>query len=96
MVFIFDRAGKVKLKSPLLESRGQVIKHAGLVIQRMDVQIPAGQPNCKIQSLALVARKPCKAVGPMYTRRAIHGHVKEPLAPKSRVLKPGVTGQIPQ
>ena len=44
-----------------------------------------------------VARKPRKAVGPMYVRRVIPGHVKDPRAPvdKSRVLIPGVTGQIP-
>ena len=41
---------------------------------------------------------PRKAVGPMYIRRVIPEHVKDPRAPvdKSRVLIPGVTGQIPE
>ena len=45
-----------------------------------------------------MARKPRKAVGPMYIGRVIPEHVKDPRAPvdKSRVLIPGVTGQIPQ
>ena len=45
-----------------------------------------------------MARIPCKAVGPMYIGRVIPEHVKDPRAPvdKSRVLIPGVTGQIPQ
>ena len=45
-----------------------------------------------------VARIPRKAVGPMYIRRVIPEHVKDPRAPvdKSRVLIPGVTGQIPE
>ena len=45
-----------------------------------------------------VARKPRKAVGPMYIGRVIPEHVKDPRAPvdKSRVLIPGVTGQIPE
>ena len=39
---------------------------------------------------------PLKAVGPMYIRRVIPEHVKKPRVPvnKSRVLIPGVTGQI--
>ena len=45
-----------------------------------------------------MARKPRKAVGPMYIGRVIPEHVKDPRAPvdKSRVLTLGVTGQIPQ
>ena len=45
-----------------------------------------------------MARIPRKAVGPMYIRRVIPEHVKDPRAPvdKSRVLIPGVTGQIPE
>ena len=45
-----------------------------------------------------MARKPCKAVGPMYIGRVTPEHVKDSRAPvdKSRVLIPGVTGQIPE
>ena len=45
-----------------------------------------------------MARIPRKTVGPMYIRRVIPEHVKDPRAPvdKSRVLIPGVTGQIPE
>ena len=45
-----------------------------------------------------MARIPRKAVGPMYIRRVIPEHVKDPRAPvdKSGVLIPGVTGQIPE
>ena len=45
-----------------------------------------------------MARKPRKAVGPMYIGRVIPEHVKDPRSPvdKSRVLIPGVTGQIPE
>ena len=45
-----------------------------------------------------MARKPCKAVGPMYIGRVIPKHLKDPRAHvnKSRVLIPGVTGQIPE
>ena len=45
-----------------------------------------------------MARIPRKAVGPMYVGRVIPGHVKDHRAPvdKSRVLIPGVTGQIPE
>ena len=41
---------------------------------------------------------PCKAIRPMYIERVILEHVKDPRAPvdKSRVLIPGVTGQIPE
>ena len=41
---------------------------------------------------------PHKAVGPIYTDRAIPRHVKDPRSPvdNSMVLKPGVTGQKPQ
>ena len=41
---------------------------------------------------------PRKAVGPMYIGRVIPEHVKDPMVPvdKSRVLMPGVTGQIPE
>ena len=44
-----------------------------------------------------MARIPRKAVGPMYIGRVIPEHVKDPRAhvDKSRVLIPGVTGQIP-
>ena len=49
-------------------------------------------------SIMSMARKPRKAVGPMYIGRVIPEHVKDPTAPvdKSRVLIPGVTGQIPE
>ena len=45
-----------------------------------------------------MARKPRKAVGPMYIERVIPEHVKDPRAPvdMSRVLMPSVTGQIPE
>ena len=43
-----------------------------------------------------MAQKPYKAVGPMYIGRVIPEHVKDPRAPVSRVLIPGVTGQIPE
>ena len=45
-----------------------------------------------------MARIPRKAVGPMYIGRVIPEHVKDPRAPvdKSRVLIPGVSGQIPE
>ena len=45
-----------------------------------------------------MARKPRRAFGPMYMRRDIPEHVKYPRASvdKSRVLIPGVTGQIPE
>ena len=45
-----------------------------------------------------MARKPRKAVGPMYIGRVIPEHIKDPRSPvyKSRVLIPGVTGQIPE
>ena len=45
-----------------------------------------------------MARIPHKAIGPMYIGRVIPEHVKDPRAPvdKSRVLIPGVTGQIPE
>ena len=50
-----------------------------------------------LESVSPVARRPRKAVGPMYIGRVIPVHVKDPRAPvdKSRVLIPGVTGQIP-
>ena len=43
-----------------------------------------------------MARKPRKAIGPMYIGRVIPEHVIDPRVPvdKSRVLIPGVTGQI--
>ena len=45
-----------------------------------------------------MARKPRKAVGPMYIGRGIPEQVKDPRVPvdKSRVLIPYVTGQIPE
>ena len=45
-----------------------------------------------------MARIPRKAVCPMYIGRVIPKHVKYPRAPidKSKVLIPGVTGQIPE
>ena len=51
-----------------------------------------------LESVSPVARIPRKAVGPMYIRRVIPEHVKDPRAPvdKGRVLIPGVTGQIPE
>ena len=51
-----------------------------------------------LESVSPVARIPRKAVGPMYIRRVIPEHVKDPRAPveKSRVLIPDVTGQIPE
>ena len=54
--------------------------------------------NRPLESVSPVAWKPRKAVGPMYIGRVIPEHVKDPRAPvdKSRVLIPGVTGQIPE
>ena len=51
-----------------------------------------------LESASPVAWIPHKAVGPMYIRRVIPEHVKDPRVPvdKSRVLIPGVTGQIPE
>ena len=51
-----------------------------------------------LESVSPVAQIPRKAVGPMYIWRVIPEHVKGPRAPvdKSRVLIPGVTGQIPE
>ena len=51
-----------------------------------------------LESVSPMARKPHKAVGPMYIGRANPEHVKYPRAPvdKSRVLIPCVTGQIPE
>ena len=51
-----------------------------------------------LESVSPVARTPRKAVDPMYIERVIPEHVKYPRAPvnKSRVLIPGVTGQIPE
>ena len=45
-----------------------------------------------------MARIPRKAIGRMYIGRVIPENVKDPRAPvdKSRVLIPGVTGQIPE
>ena len=58
--------------------------------------------RCKIwlstlEIVSPVARIPRKAVGPMYIGRVIPEHVKDPRAPidETRVLIPGVTGQIP-
>ena len=50
-----------------------------------------------LKSVSPMAWKPRKAVGPMYIGRVIPEHLKDPRAPvdKSRVLIPGVTGQIP-
>ena len=49
-----------------------------------------------LESVSIVTRMPRKAVGPIYIGRVIPEHVKDPRAPvdKSRVLIPGVTGQI--
>ena len=46
--------------------------------------------------MSLVAWIPHKAIGPIFIGRVIPEHVKDPWAPvdKSRVLIPGVTGQI--
>ena len=51
-----------------------------------------------MESVSPEAQKPCKAIGPMYIGRDIPEHVKDPRAPvdKSRVLIPGVTGQMPE
>ena len=51
-----------------------------------------------LESVSPVAQIPLKAVGPMYIRRVIPQHVQDPRAhvDKSRVLIPGVTGQIPE
>ena len=45
-----------------------------------------------------MARIPRKAIGPMYIRRVIPQLLKDSRVPvnKSRVLIPGVTGQIPE
>ena len=42
-----------------------------------------------------MARIPRKAVCPMYIGTVIPEHVKDPRVDKSRVLIPGITGQIP-
>ena len=83
-----------------------MVKHAGLVVQSLGVRIRTVLLNCKVKNLALnigdcvslMVQRPQKAVSPLYTRRAIPRHVKEPRAPvdKSRVIKPRITGQIPQ
>ena len=51
-----------------------------------------------LESVSPVARIPRKAVGPMYIGRVIPEHVKDPRMPvdESRVLIPGVIGQIPE
>ena len=55
-------------------------------------------PMYILESVSPVARIPHKAFGPIYIGRVIPEHVKDPRAPvdKSRVLIPGVTGQIPE
>ena len=81
---------------PLPESRGRVVT-------RWPGSQDVGGSICatkfvRCKNLAPVARIPRKAVGPMYIGRVIPEHVKDPRAPvdKSRVLIPGVTGQIPE
>ena len=73
--------------------------------QEVGGSIPAATKIARCKNLAFnigelspVARIPRKAVGPMYIRRVIPEHLKDPRAPvdKSRVLIPGVTGQIPE
>ena len=73
--------------------------------QEVGGSIPAATKivRCKtwlstLESVSPMARKPRKAIGPMYIGRVIPKHVKYPRAPvdKSRVLKPSVTGQIPE
>ena len=51
-----------------------------------------------LESVSPVAQIPRNTVGPMCVGRVIPEHVKDPRAPvdKSRVLIPGVTGQIPE
>ena len=51
-----------------------------------------------LESVSPVAQIPRKDAGPMYIGRVIPKHVNDPRAPvdKSRVLIPGVTGQIPE
>ena len=69
--------------------------------QEVGGSIPAATKivRCKnLESVSPVAQKPRKAIGPMYIGRVIPEHVKDPCSPvdKSRVLIPGVTGQIPE
>ena len=51
-----------------------------------------------LESASPLARIPHKAVDGMYIGRVISEHVKDPRSPvnESRVLIPGVTGQIPE
>ena len=86
----------------ITESRGRVVtRWPGC--QKVWGSIPAATKivRCKnlastLESVSPMARKPRKAIGPTYIGRAIPEHVKAPRAPvdKSRVLIPGVTGQI--
>ena len=91
----------------LTESRGRVVSRWP-VSQEVGGSIPCCATKfvrckrCKVlstlESVSPGARIPRKAVGPMYIGRVIPEHVKDPRAPvdKSRVLIPGVTGQIPE
>ena len=94
-----------KVTESLTESRGRVVTHwPGS--QEVGGSIPGCATKfirCKnlafnIGECVSVARIPRKAVGPMYIGIVIPEHVKDPRAPvdKSRVLIPGVTGQIPE
>ena len=65
-----------------MKSCGPVVKHAGLVVQRLVVRIPAVLLNFKVHkpgskhwrvSLSLLARH--INICPMYTGRAITGYV---------------------
>ena len=87
-----------------LESRGRVVTRSP-GSQEVGGSIPAATKivRCKtwlstLESVSPVARIPRKAVGPMYIGRVIPEHIKDPRTPvdKSRVLIPGVTGQIPE
>ena len=73
--------------------------------QKVWSSIPAATKivRCKtwlstLEIVSPVARIPHKAVGPMYIGRDIPEHVKDPRVPvdKSRVLIPGITGQVPE
>ena len=88
----------------LSENRGRVVT-LWPGSQEVGGSIPAATKIVRCKNLAFnigecvsVARIPCKAVGPMYIGSVIPEHVKYPRAPvdKSRVLIPGVTGQIPE
>ena len=88
----------------LTESRDRVVSRwPGSQVVGGSIPAATKIVRCKtwlstLESVSPVARKPRKAVGPMYIGRVIPEHVKYPRASvdNSRVLTPGVTGQIPE